>query len=269
MNNPIKPEEICRGCFELETGQTTWKVSGYCSISPDPLFDYFPSLKFKARQVDGWIYNVTQNNVISCIVPCYTESAKELERSILSLYRQRIPKGWRVEGVIVMDGADRMDDTMAEYLTTMFGVCINSNDPETDPFLKLPGAETIIVEPIDEDAALGRTPVMENTVGGFTLLVKRRNQRKENSLMWWLGSHAASISCKYALATDCGTVFAPTATMHMIRRMDAEPALHAVTGNQQCMTSEMQGDGSWEILHNPSAYCLRMLQKFEFEVSTM
>lgn len=263
------PVEIEQGFFELKTGITEWKVTGYSSIAPDADFDYFPGLRFEPNQVDGLNYNYSQNKVISCVVPCYTESAKELKRSIRSLYRQRIPKGWRVEAVIVMDGADSMDETAAAYLTTMFGVRINSNDPETDPFLKYPRAETIIVEPLNEDAALSRTPVMENSVGGFTLVVKRTNQRKANSQMWWLGPHAMSIGCKYALATDCGTVFARTATIHLIRRMEAEPELHAVTGFQRIMTSEMQGDGSWELLHNPFVYCLRMLQRFEFEVSTM
>jgi Chitin synthase len=268
-NGPEEPAKIDLGFFEVKAGNTTWKVSGYSSISPDADFDYFPGLRFDPKKVDGLNFNYSQNKVISCVVPCYTESAKELKRSIRSLYRQRIPKGWRVEAVIVMDGADCMDEAIAEYLTAMFGVSINSNDPETDPFLKFPGAETIIVEPSNEDAGLSRTPVMENSIGGFTLVVKRKNQRKANSQMWWLGPHASSIGCKYALATDCGTVFARTATAHLIRRMEAEPELHAVTGFQRIMTSEMQGDGSWEILHNPAAYCLRMLQRFEFEVSTM
>jgi cellulose synthase/poly-beta-1,6-N-acetylglucosamine synthase-like glycosyltransferase len=263
-----EPLAIKQGSFAVKVGDTAWKVSGYSSVAPDADFDYFPELKFEPKRVGGATYDFYHHKVISCIIPCYNESARELKRSIRSLFRQRMPTGWRVEAVIVMDGADCMEPTLIEHLYTMFGVRFNSNDPETDPFLMLPLAQTIIVEPVDEDAAHSRTPVMECTIGGFSLVVKRTNQRKANSQMWWLGPHSSGIGCKYSLATDCGTVFSRTATVRLIRRMEAEPDLHAVTGFQRIMTSEMQGDGSWEIIHNPAAYCLRMLQRFEFEVST-
>jgi Glycosyl transferase family 2 len=259
--------DIEQGSFTVKAGDTEWKVSGYSSIAPDADFDYFPALNFKPTRIDGVSYNFYPHKVISCIIPCYNESAKELKRSIRSLFRQRMPPGWRVEAVIVMDGADCMEDSLVAFLSTMFGVRFNTNDPE-DPFLKLSHAETIIVEPINEDAAQSRTPVIENTVGGFSLVVKRTNQRKANSQMWWLGPHSSGIGCKYSLATDCGTVFSRTATVRLIRRMEAEPDLHAVTGFQRIMTSEMQGDGSWEFFHDPASHCLRMLQRFEFEVST-
>lgn len=84
--------------------------------------------------------------------------------------------------------------------------------------------------------------------------------------MWWLGPHSQFLNCTYSLATDCGTVFARTATQHLIRRMDREPNLHAVTGFQRIMTSEMQGDGVFELLNHPFNFLLRMVQRFEFEV---
>lgn len=261
-----QPKDIDQGSFEVKVGATTWTVNGYSSISPDPDFDYFTKLNMEPSKIDGVAYNFSKDKVISCIVPCYTETAKELKRTIRSLFRQRIPLGWRIEAVIVMDGADRIEDSMADHLETIFGVRFNSGNPDSDPFLQLPGAETIIVQPADEESALSRTLVIENSVGGYSLVVKRKNQRKANSQMWWLGPHASAIGCKYALATDCGTVFARTATVHLIRRLEAEQELHAVTGFQRIMTSEMQGDGSWEFFNNPVSHILRMLQRFEFEV---
>lgn len=265
-----EPKEIEQGSFKVKVGETVWTANGYSSIAPEAEFDYFPHLSMEPhKMVDGVTYNFKKEKVISCIVPCYTESAKELKRTIRSLFRQRIPPGWRVEAVIVMDGADRIEASMAEHLATLFGVRFNSGNPDTDPFLQLPGAETIIVQPLNEESALSRAPVMENSVGGYSLVVKRSNQRKANSQMWWLGPHSSAIGCKYALATDCGTVFARTATVHLIRRLEAEQDLHAVTGFQRIMTSEMQGDGSWECFNDPLAHILRMLQRFEFEVRTI
>jgi hypothetical protein len=261
-------KEISQGSYEVECGGTAWRVSGYSSIEPDADFDYFPGLNWGPKSTNGGCsFTYTKDRVISAIVPCYNEAGRDLDRTVRSLYRQRVPPGWRIEVVVVMDGADHMDPSMCEYLANMFGLKVNSHDPETDPFLLLPGAETIIVDACNEDHAITRTPAVEGSVGGYSLVVKKHNHRKANSQMWWLGPHGSILDCKYSLATDCGTVFARTATLHLIKRLDAEPNLHAVTGFQRIMTSEMQGDGSWEFLHNPFAFLLRMVQRFEFEVS--
>ena len=260
-------DDVDQGSYVTTHGGTKWQVNGYSSIEPDPDYTYFSGLAWGPKAVSDNSYNYTQSKVISAFIPCYTESGRELQRTVRSLHGQRLPPGWRIEVVIVMDGADHISPSMSEYLFTLFGIKLNTNDPDSDPFEVLPDAETIIIEPTNELSALTRTPAMENTVGGYTLLAKRKNRRKPNSQMWWLGSHSSVLNSKYCLATDCGTVFARTATIHLIRRLDAELDLQAVTGFQRVMSSEMQGDGSWEILNKPFSYLLRMLQRYEFEVS--
>lgn len=54
----------------------------------------------------------------------------------------------------------------------------------------------------------------------------------------------------------------------MVGRLDEELDLAAVTGFQRVMTSEMQENCSFveEMVENPEAAILRMLQRFEFEV---
>lgn len=259
-------DSLLKGAIDVVAANgVKWTASGYSSVVPHQDLNYFPSLEFGPRN-QGLQFDYTEGKIISTIVPCYNEGSAELERTIRSLYRQRLPRGWRVEVVIVMDGADHMDSSMSEKLYGLFGVKFNSGDPNTDPLAALPEAETIIVEPASRDNAYLRTAAMEGTVGGYTLVVKRHNHRKANSQMWWLGPHGQFLNAKYSLATDCGTVFARTATIHLIRRLDAEPNLHAVTGYQRVMTSEMQGDGNWEMFHRPFDFLLRMAQRFEFEV---
>jgi Chitin synthase len=251
----------------VAANKVEWNVSGFTSVVPHPDFEYFSGLNFGPRlSTDGVNYDYSADKVISTIVPCFNEGGSDLQRTVRSLYRQRLPPGWRIEVVIVMDGADHMEETMSDQLYEMFGVRINSGDPSTDPFLAMPKAETIIVQPASEEAAHRRTPAMENTVGGYSLVVKRHNHRKANSQMWWLGPHGSLLNTKYSLATDCGTVFARTATVHLLSRLEKEPNLHAVTGFQRIMSSEMQGDGSFEFFHRPFDYLLRMVQRFEFEV---
>jgi cellulose synthase/poly-beta-1,6-N-acetylglucosamine synthase-like glycosyltransferase len=147
-------------------------------------------------------------------------------------------------------------------------VHFNSGDPDLDPFAVLPPeTETVIVDPVDKEAAQARKTAVFGIAGGLSLVVKRRNHRKANSQMWWLGPHGQCLgTTTYALATDCGTVFARTAVQHLVRRMDREANLHAVTGFQRIMTSDMQGDGVLEPLHHPFHFFLRMVQRFEFEV---
>jgi hypothetical protein len=271
QENEIQEEsidEINKGSIEVVASDgTKWRATGYSSLIPHPDFNYFPSLAFEPTlATDGITYDYTQDKVISAIVPCYNEGSAELNRTIRSLFRQRLTKGWRVEVVIVMDGADHISDSMMERLRELFGVDLKSSDENLNPLLAMPSAETIIVEPPDSKTARRRVPAVDGTVGGYTLVVKRHNRCKANSQMWWLGPHGAFINTKYSLATDCGTVFTRTATIHLIRHMDAEPNLHAVTGFQRIMTSEMQGDGSYEIINRPMDFLLRMVQRFEFEV---
>jgi len=261
--------EIETGSFVVQAAGTKWRVAGYSSIEPVPDYNYFPGLSWTCDKTDSIEFKYSNDRVISAIVPCFNEKASDLHRTIHSLYRQRLPKRWRLEVVIVMDGADNMDASMADYLKTLFGVKFNSGDPEMDPFVVLPDSETIVIDPVDKETALARRAAVYGVVGGYSLVVKKHNHRKANSQMWWLGPHGQFLKCTYSLATDCGTVFARTATMHLMRRMDREPNLHAVTGFQRIMTSEMQGDGVFEPLNHPFSFLLRMIQRFEFEVRTI
>jgi len=258
--------EIETGSFVVTAAGTKWRVAGYSSIEPVPDYNYFPGLSWTSDKSDSIEFKYSEDRVISAIVPCFNERGSDLQRTVRSLYQQRLPKGWRLEVVIVMDGADNMDASMADYLKTVFGVKFNSGDPEMDPFVALPDSQTIVIDPVDKEAALSRKAAVYGIVGGYSLVVKKFNHRKANSQMWWLGPHGQFLNCTYSLATDCGTVFARTASMHLIRRMDREPNLHAVTGFQRIMTSNMQGDGVFEFFNHPFSFLLRMVQRFEFEV---
>jgi hypothetical protein len=259
------PVPIDCGSYEILYGSTTWSIAGVSSCEPDPDHVYFPGLAWRAKTPT----DQRNDKIISAIIPCYNEEGAELERTIRGLSRQIMPEGWRIEAVIVMDGVSAMSDSMAEYLSTIFGVHFKQEDPKKDPFKVLPQAHTIIVHPLDKAAAYTRWPVIEGTVGGVSLVVKRENRRKANSQQWWLGPHSTAIGCKYALATDCGTFFERKTVKRLIQRLDDEVSTHAVTGTQRTMPADLQGDGDFEFIHNPFNFILRMLQRFEFEVRMM
>jgi hypothetical protein len=254
------------GNYSIEWGNTIWSITGVSSRSPDPDYEYFPGLRWTVAADPNHSKSPPSDKVISAIIPCYNEEGKDLERTIRGLSRQVMVQDWRIECVIVMDGANAISDSMAAYLQTLFGVDLGSQDPEKNPLVALPNARTIIVQAQNKDAAYTRQPVMEGAVGGYSLVVKRENRRKANSQQWWLGPHATAIGCKYALATDCGTYFERDTVIRLIERLDDDIAIHAVTGTQRTMPADLQGDGNFELCYHPFQFLLRQLQRFEFEV---
>jgi cellulose synthase/poly-beta-1,6-N-acetylglucosamine synthase-like glycosyltransferase len=208
-----------------------------------------------------------RSTVISVCVPCFNEDAKALQRTLESLRAQILPEHHVMEVLVVMDGIEKMSESMRVYVQSTFGlsICVADDDDSgktQDPFKRLPSAETVIVEPLDDRAE-------DNDWYGFgsiSLILKKNNQRKVNSHMWWLGGHAKDLGCEFALATDCGILFEPTAVWHMLARLEQDQDLVAVTGFQRVMTATMQGDGSIELLTDPIGYGLRQIQRFDFEV---
>lgn len=255
---PLDPSPV--GTQFHEHNNVTYNVTGYRTYEPSTEVNYFPGLSWTANGPES-------KQVISCIIPCFNEDSHELSRTIKSLFAQFMNPGWRVEAVIVLDGVDHISDTMVELLTTLFGIEVrNPNDPKLNPFLAFPEADIMILHAADQENCCKRQSVMANTLGGYSLVVKRTNRRKANSQMWWLGAHAESIRCVYALATDCGTVFEKNTTALLIDRLTEESDLQAVTGFQRTMSSRMQGDSTAELCTAPFDFMLRMMQRFEFEV---
>jgi cellulose synthase/poly-beta-1,6-N-acetylglucosamine synthase-like glycosyltransferase len=172
-----------------------------------------------------------------------------------------------MEVLVVMDGIDKMSESMRVYIQSIFGLSICMSDEDDsgktqDPFKRLPSAETVIVESLNDMVE----DINRFGFGRVSLVLKKHNQRKVNSHMWWLGGHAKDLGCEFALATDCGIIFEPTAVGRLLARLEQDQGVVAVTGFQRVMTATMQGDGSIELLTDPLGYALRQIQRFDFEV---
>jgi len=205
--------------------------------------------------------------VISVCIPCFNEDANALERTLDSLRSQILPAQHVMEVLVIMDGIEKMSESMRVYIQSIFGlsICMADDDDSgttKDPFKILPSAATVIVEPVDDRVE----DEDRYGFGSISLVLKKYNQRKVNSHMWWLGGHAKDLGCEFALATDCGIIFESTAVGHLIARLEEDQGLAAVTGFQRVMTATMQGDGSIELLTDPIGYALRQIQRFDFEV---
>ena len=174
------PEEILADVPPriIQHGDVAWSVAGFSSTAPVNGIEYFPTLNgFMGETMPG---TDTRRLPISVIIPCFNEDAEMLHRTVVGLGEQEDLEDCRVEAVIIMDGATHMSPTTQNYLNQMFGVNFNSGDPETDPLLMFPEAETIIVHPADNANANRRAAVSGGALGGYSLIVKRRNHRKAN-----------------------------------------------------------------------------------------
>jgi hypothetical protein len=111
----------------------------------------------------------------------------------------------------------------------------------------------------------------------ITLLVKRDNRRKHNSLQWYLRSFVDSYHPVYLFSTDCGTVFNKDCLLELIVELDENKQVVAVCGRQKLMSKqEQRTQESWLSFATFLRYCTlkqpifldtlhRFVQCFDFE----
>ena len=101
----------------------------------------------------------------------------------------------------------------------------------------------------------------------MSLIVKKHNQKKINSLEWGFGAFAQTSVCKYVLTTDCGTIFDPKCVYHLFNYMEANEDCVACTGRQRIMTAEQQANPNKNDKSDSlSESLLRRIQLLEYEV---
>lgn len=241
-----------------------WHVTGVSEVAPKMDVGYF------ARPFP--LEETSQKRHISVCIPCYNEEADALKRTLRSFHQQKSLSDFNLEIVIIMDGIQKMSDSMCTYVNKLFGIHVHPTEAGDGIFQHFKGAQTVILQPregtrqkVDRDDEV-LTPVSSLNL---SLILKKNNQRKVNSHMWWLGAHAPCLTCEFVLATDCGIVFEKNAVARLVERLDGDKDLAAVTGFQRVMPSDMQGDGPYEVLNNPIGHLLRQIQRYDFEVGLL
>lgn len=250
--------------LSITRGQKSWIARGHKEAFPIGGKIYFPSLSARYQELDEAIdmtgthtKNPIRKRIISVCIPCYNEEAEALKRSIYALRKQDLPKNVKLEILVAVDGVVQITESMAIYLSELFGISFERHH-KSNPIERVRNCNVVIVESTSSTDEFG---------GRLSLVLKRKNKRKINSQAWWLRSHAKDMQCEFALATDCGIVFEPNCLALLIKRMDNDLKVAGLTGYQRVMPAEMQGDGRFELFHDPLGSLLRMLQSYDFEVS--
>ncbi|EGD80828.1 hypothetical protein PTSG_01414 [Salpingoeca rosetta] len=212
-----------------------------------------------------------------CVVPCYNEPSDALRRTLTSLHGQldnlrKLDFDFHV--VVIMDGWQLTSESMRTYLQTIFDMPENvENEGPTwwDDLNTLegnPSVETFIIQNVNIETWTVE-PVFiepEELPGArmhITLIVKRDNRRKHNTLEWFFRSFAVEYGAEYSFTTDCGTLFQNDTIYHLARHLDLFPRCGGVTGRQRVMSAKQQGvdHESWY-----SAW-MRSVQGFEYEAT--
>ena len=212
-----------------------------------------------------------------CVVPCYNEPSDALRRTLRTLHFQldnlrKLDFDFHV--AIIMDGWQLTSESMRTYLQTIFDMPENvENEGPTwwDDLNTLegnPSVETFIIQNVNIET-WNVEPVFiepEELPGArmhITLLVKRDNRRKHNTLEWFFRSFAVEYGAEYAFTTDCGTLFEPDTIYHLARHLDLFPRCGGATGRQRVMSAQQQG------LDHESWYAawMRSVQGFEYEAT--
>lgn len=227
--------------------------------------------------------NDPEENGLAVVVPFFNEPSHELQQTLNSLhetwsYLKKISKKWRdkrMNVLIIQDGWHHAHDSMKQYLKKLFPKkiggknwweyykCFNDYNQDRD------GTITFIFERKDyESVNINTQKSLENNPKflRLSLMIKINNRRKHNSHEWFLGKNGfgETINSKYLFLTDAFTLFNDTCLYHLVKQLDKEKNLSAITGRQRVMTREQQG--SHESIFS-FANMLRLVQGFDFEMA--
>ena len=192
---------------------------------------------------------------ITCVIPTYNEPCVALRRTLRSLHTQlgNLAKlGFDIFIVIIVDGWALASDTMKDYLRKIFPASNALASLGVRPWwedldAEGPPVETFIVQSVHPKTWRARgveiePDIMPGSVLNLSLMVKRDNRRKHNSLEWFLRGFAEEYMGEYAFTTDCGTLYEKTTISELAKHLDTFPNVAGCTGRQRVMTAKQQGE---------------------------
>lgn len=244
--------------------------------------DYRPKVKNYFNRPPG-ITATSEKAGIAVIIPFFNETSHELQQTLNSLNRafielKKMSKKWRDKKLyvcLIQDGWHKADKSMKTYLKHMFPKRIGDVGwwdyfPEFKSDFKDPDCNaTFIFE------RRNYMPSIVNLQDDFTdernfmsisLIIKINNRRKHNSHEWFLANSgfAEAVNAKYLFLTDAFTLYSHKCLYYLVKELDKNQKLSAVTGRQRLMSRDQQGSG--ESIFS-FGYILRMLQLYDFELA--
>jgi len=247
----------------MRSTQTTFTVFKN-HFTPDKTTNYFA-----ADEIAGCWQNW---RVCAVVFPFFNEEKRELQRSLMSMYKQAqqlFKYEMRVHVVCIMDGWFKSSPSMKEYMKELYPPEdvdnpwwdeIAEGGPSSQVYTYVLQRTLITEEGRRRVGLVDIGPKMKLKV---TMLIKRDNRRKHNSHEWFFQSFCKEYNADYAFATDCGTLYHSQCVAHLIKFMDDNEGSAGVTARQRVMTAKMQGTVGEGLM----ARWYRALQAYDYEAS--
>ena len=158
----------------------------------------------------------TQSRRMCVVIPCYNEDSDALKRTLKTLHCQLKHLGrldFDLHVVVILDGWAMASDSMKTYCQTMFDMPENVerhaptwwddlNEEEDNPVV-----ETFVIQNVDTQSWCTQPVYIDadSSDGGrdmlnLSLIVKRDNRRKHNTLEWFFRSFALELGAE----CECG-----------------------------------------------------------------
>ena len=144
-----------------------------------------------------------RKSVVAVVFPFFNEEYYELERSLISMYKQELEceRNLRTEYhcVAIMDGWSKASDSMKDYISMLFPS--KQNWPRKLITSK-GNVGTLILQKVDEKNNVVRVKLNDEVSIRLTIVIKKDNRRKANSHEWFFRTFVDEYKAKYAFATD-------------------------------------------------------------------
>jgi cellulose synthase/poly-beta-1,6-N-acetylglucosamine synthase-like glycosyltransferase len=225
----------------------------------------------------------TAKKTIGICVPMYNEEMWGLDNTLNSLFNLKVPAGFTLDVIILMDGLAPIALSTKEYLKGLYGI----NWETFDARMK----QTTIFEsikwydPLDGKQVKTRgNHLVSNLFGAVEVstqrqsrkdfrvscLIKKKNYRKHNSHEWFMAAFGKELQATYLLCTDCATIYDEDMLVKLTDNLERNPRTTAVCGRQRVMSVKFQNTGTGKPLSNefitaPLEYALRQVQTYDFE----
>lgn len=263
------------------------------SKTSDILINVFDELRPK----NGIYFEKSENygnaaRGLGVVIPFFNEPNTAVQQTLNSLYNgwnylRAGSKKWKDKPLyvcLIQDGWYKADESMKEYLKALFPKKIK--DPKTqeekywwnyykdfnytpDELKNAPDRTFIISR-----KGYGATSInpqcsfKEKRYMKLTLIIKIHNRRKHNSHEWFFGKNGFgnAINAEYLFLTDAFAMYSNWCLFHLVKSLDGNPKMVAVTGRQRLMSKKQQGSHESTI---SLATWLRMVQLYDFESSNV
>jgi hypothetical protein len=266
--------------LELDAGTVTTCLEGGLHSFAHPRPGLHVLSCGRVEKVDHQVYfcNPQRDNgveVLCVVITCYTEKSDEFGLTLRSLLKTDAIPGVAIKVLVVFDGVLNADgepiipQCTRDYLSRLYPVLVDGWSRFED------GGDLLQTTVVSSDLAVGEQSELRELLDArsdmeISLLIKRGNRTKGNSLEWGIVAFGKDMGCTYFYGTDVGTMYDRNCLNALVTSLKASHHTGGCTGTQRVLPmivdfKNTNDNGEDTIDISFMSYFLRMLQVYEVE----